>query len=46
MQMIVNGKDVVYKEVQEIGHHLHGLERWLGNGGTEDSLTGLHEYDD
>lgn len=40
MQTIINGKDYLTKEVLEIEHHLHNVERWTGNGGTEDSLTG------
>jgi hypothetical protein len=38
--LLINGKDETFREVEEIEHHLHNSERWIGNGGVEDSLTG------
>jgi hypothetical protein len=40
MQLTINGKDEILREVSEIEHHTHTLERWIGDGGIEDSLTG------
>jgi len=30
MQIILDGKDVLLKEIQEVEHHIHNREKWLG----------------
>jgi len=38
--MYINGEDATKLAVQEVEHHFHNHERWLGNGAVADSLTG------
>ena len=41
MQVILDGQDIVLREMEIIDHHLHNYEHWYGAGTTEDSFTGF-----
>lgn len=39
MTLWINGRDAILAEVENVEHHIHNREIWLGSGATEDSLT-------